>query len=171
MFPRIGAIRRLRASPWVILLLVFLLLETLIHFYSLTVPVPNREQDEVFYKGCRDPAEYTEREKAVLVMLLRNSDVGGALTSLRTVEQRFNRFFHYPVMFLNDEPWEPDVMAQLNTSVSGDAIFEIIPAKNWGFPEGMDVDAAKKSMQQQERDGVKYGGAESYHHMCRFYSG
>ena len=174
MFPRLGAfgaIRRFRISPWILLVVVFLFLETLIHFYSLRVPMPPEEMDEIFHRGCTDPAQYTERENAVLVMLARNGEVKGILSTLRQVEQRFNRFFHYPIMFVNDEQWEPEVIAALNSSVSGEAIFEQIPAGKWGYPEGIDVQAAEKSMEDQGRDGVKYGGTVSYHHMCRFFSG
>lgn len=174
MFPRLGAlgaVRRLRVSPWIVLILVFLFLETLIHYYSLLVPLPPEEMDEIFHRGCTDPAAYTERENAVLVMLARNSEVKGALSTLGMVEQRFNRFFHYPIMFINDEEWEPDVVKALNSSVSGEAIFEEIPAGKWGYPKGMDIQAAEAAMEGQGRDGVKYGGTVSYHHMCRFFSG
>lgn len=174
MFPRLGAfgaIRRVRFSPWVVLLVVFLFLETFIHFYSLLVPLPPEEMDEIFQRGCGNPAEYRERENAVLVMLARNGEVDGALSTLEMVETRFNRFFHYPIMFVNDEKWEPEVMAALNSSVSGDAIFEQIPVDKWGYPKGMDVKAAEKAMEDQGRGGVKYGGTVSYHHMCRFFSG
>ena len=174
MFPRVGAfgaIRRLRISPWLLLLTVFLALETLIHYYSLLVPVPPEEMDEIFHRGCRDPADYPNREKAVLVMLARNSEVKGALSTLKMVEQRFNRFFHYPIMFINDEQWEPDVMAALTGSVSGTAIFEEIPSGRWGYPKGMDIESAEKAMESQGQNGVKYGSTVSYHHMCRFFSG
>lgn len=174
MFPRLGAfgaLRRVRVSPWVILFAVFCLLETLIHLHSLRVSVPPEEMDEIFHRGCTNPANYREREKAVLVMLARNGEVKGALSTLRMVEQRFNRFFHYPIMFVNDEQWEPDVMAALNSSVSGEAIFEQIPTGKWGYPKGMDVEAAEKAMEGQGRNGVKYGSTVSYHHMCRFFSG
>lgn len=171
MFPRIGALRRFRPSLWLVLLVVFLALEVLIHYYSLLVPKPATEQDEVFFRGCTDPSAYTTREKAVIVMLARNSELEGAMLTLRAVEQRFNRFFNYPVMFLNDEPWESDVMAALNASVSGNALFETIPADQWGFPPDIDVAAAEEAMAEQGRAGVKYGAEASYHHMCRFFSG
>ncbi|SPO00887.1 related to alpha-1,2-mannosyltransferase [Cephalotrichum gorgonifer] len=169
--PRLGALRRFRAPSWLVLLVLLLFLEVAIHYYSLLVPRPPREQDAVFHRGCANPADYTRREKAVLVMLARNHEVEGALETVHLVEQRFNRFFNYPIMFLNDEQWEPEVMAALNSSVSGVARFEVIPNGKWGYPEGMDKAKAEESMRQQEKDGVKYGGTVSYHHMCRFFSG
>jgi len=52
-------------------------------------------------------------EKASLVMLVRNSELREALSSIRMVEDRFNRRFHYPWTFLNDEPFTDDVSEYL----------------------------------------------------------
>lgn len=38
-------------------------------------------------------------------MLARNSDVDGAVRSVRELEDRFNRHFNYPWVFLNEEPF------------------------------------------------------------------
>lgn len=48
-------------------------------------------------------------EKATLVMLVRNRELKEALRSMRSVEDRFNRKFHYPWTFLNDKPFTKDV--------------------------------------------------------------
>jgi alpha 1,2-mannosyltransferase len=36
-------------------------------------------------------------------MLVRNSDLSGIMSSMRQIEDRFNRKFQYPYVFLNDE--------------------------------------------------------------------
>lgn len=41
-------------------------------------------------------------------MLARNSDVDGAVISVRDVEDRFNRKFGYPWVFMNEEPFSED---------------------------------------------------------------
>jgi alpha 1,2-mannosyltransferase len=51
-------------------------------------------------------------EKATLVMLVRNREIREALSSMRSVEDRFNRKFHYPWTFLNDKPFTKDVSAR-----------------------------------------------------------
>jgi len=38
-------------------------------------------------------------------MLARNSDLEGAVRSVRELEDRFNRQFGYPYVFLNEEPF------------------------------------------------------------------
>ena len=41
-------------------------------------------------------------------MLARNSDVDGAVNSVREVEDKFNRKYGYPWVFLNEEPFSDD---------------------------------------------------------------
>lgn len=50
-------------------------------------------------------------EKATMVMLVRNREIREALSSMRSVEDRFNRKFHYPWTFLNDKPFTKEVGA------------------------------------------------------------
>lgn len=45
------------------------------------------------------------RANATFVMLARNTDVNGAVQSIRSIEDRFNREYGYPYVFLNEEPW------------------------------------------------------------------
>jgi Glycolipid 2-alpha-mannosyltransferase len=42
---------------------------------------------------------------AVFVFLARNSDLEGVVSSVRQMEDRFNRNYNYPWVFLNDEPF------------------------------------------------------------------
>lgn len=41
-------------------------------------------------------------------MLARNSDLKGALLSVRAMEDRFNRRYNYPYVFLNEEEFSED---------------------------------------------------------------
>ena len=45
------------------------------------------------------------RANATFVMLARNNDMDSAVKSVREVEDRFNRKYHYPWVFLNEEPF------------------------------------------------------------------
>jgi alpha 1,2-mannosyltransferase len=40
------------------------------------------------------------------VILARNSDLAGTVRSIREIEDRFNRRYRYPYVFLNDEPFD-----------------------------------------------------------------
>ncbi|EJT81523.1 hypothetical protein GGTG_01501 [Gaeumannomyces tritici R3-111a-1] len=163
-----------RLSLW---LAVPLLLEMLWHQRTYNVPRPERELDEPFLgtAGCQDPeaaaAAGQGREKAALVMLARNSELEQARHTVESVERRFNRWFHYPIVFLNDEPFSDAFVEALNATASGGARFETIPADQWTFPPWVDPAAARASIADQGARGVSHGGLEGYHHMCRFFSG
>lgn len=43
------------------------------------------------------------RAKAAVVILARNGDLKGVMYSMKQFEDRFNRKFNYPYVFLNEE--------------------------------------------------------------------
>lgn len=45
------------------------------------------------------------RANAVLIFLCRNSDLGGVVSSVTQMEERFNKDYGYPWVFLNEEPF------------------------------------------------------------------
>ncbi|MCJ1411690.1 hypothetical protein MMC19_005782 [Ptychographa xylographoides] len=91
--------------------------------------------------------------------------------SIESLEKQFNRWYHYPVIFLNDQPWDQSFIDALSPIVSGHVQFEVIGKDSgmWGVPEWMDPEEAKAAVAKQS--WIKYGGIMSYHHMCRFNSG
>jgi len=155
------------------LVLVLCVLEALLHEHMHSIPRPPEDLDAPFSTQCQDPriAASKPRENAALVMLARNSEREEARKTIQNFEAQFNQWFNYPVVFLNNEPWDPDFIRELNASVSGQAIFDTIPAKDWSYPPWIDPAAARQSMAHQATTNVWNGGKESYHHMCRFYSG
>ena len=105
------------------------------------------------------------------MMLAQNNDTGAAISAIKSLEDKFNRWFHYPVVFLNDEVWEEQFVEALSAVTSGETHFETVGKEAWGFPAWIDPEQARKSMKKQEMKGILRGGKEGYHHMCRFYSG
>lgn len=156
---------------WLLVLLGLFAAEAFLHSQAWAVPRPSEPEDRPFYTSCQEPNVSAPRENAVLVMLARNEELHKAKHSIDSVERHFNRWFNYPVVFLNDEPWDDDFVEVLNASVSGGATFEVIPNGKWGFPDWMDATAARASIAEQGAEGIKYAGKETYHHMCRFFSG
>jgi mannosyltransferase len=155
----------------ILILWVAAFLESWSHRRRFVVPMPDYELDAPFYTSCQEPAVDEPRENATIVMLARNSELVSALKTIQSLERHFNRWFHYPVTFLNDEEWSPEFVAAMNASVSGEAHFHVVPREDWTFPQWLDKDVAKASIAQQGKDGILYAGLETYHHMCRFFSG
>ena len=48
------------------------------------------------------------RANATFIILARNSELEGAIRTVRSIEDRFNRNYRYPYVFLNDEPFTDD---------------------------------------------------------------
>lgn len=129
--------------------------------------------DDVFQYGCRDPlieASSNNRANAAFVVLARNSEIDGVILSMRSLERRFNQWFNYPWIFLNDEPFTKEFERRVEEVASGDFKFGIISKKNWNFKNQNDI-YFKESIENQGDRGIMYGNLQSYHSMCRFYSG
>ncbi|CRK38026.1 hypothetical protein BN1708_007629 [Verticillium longisporum] len=165
--------RLLRRLPLRFILLVFLLAitESYLHRRSFSVHRPSTPLDPPFATSCREPDLSAPRENAVFVMMARNSEREQAQHTIISLEQHFNRWFTYPIIFFNDEEWEQEFIDTIRGSTSANVSFEVIPPEVWGFPEGMDADAARAAIKEQEERKVFHGGEEGYHRMCRFYSG
>lgn len=69
-------------------------------YYKLSDTFPVRPQD-----GDDDVVDPNQRANATFVILCRNSDLNGAVRSIRDIEDRFNRKYRYPYVFLNEEPF------------------------------------------------------------------
>ncbi|KAH6618632.1 glycolipid 2-alpha-mannosyltransferase [Boeremia exigua] len=160
---------------WKVLsLLAFLvLLELVFHVRSFRIDRPTTDLDPPFHVGCQEPILGTAaRANATLMMLARNSDVDGAVASVKSVQTQFNKHFGYPWVFLNNEPWSDDFVTKVREAGAGVSMtFETIPARMWGYPAWIDREAAREKMDQMQNAGIMYAGTESYHHMCRFQSG
>ncbi|OSC99616.1 glycosyltransferase family 15 protein [Trametes coccinea BRFM310] len=113
----------------------------------------------------------TRRANAVLLMLARNSELNDAITSVKELEQRFNRRFNYPWVFLNEVPFTDEFKESMSSIVSGPVSFGLIPPDNWYQPDWIDEEKAADSRAQMVAENVVYGGSVSYRNMCRFNSG
>ncbi|KAI0266642.1 nucleotide-diphospho-sugar transferase [Russula aff. rugulosa BPL654] len=108
---------------------------------------------------------------ATLFMLTRSSDVDGAVNSVREVEDRFNRGYGYPWVFLNEEPFSDDFKRRMSNIVSGPVHFGQIPEEHWYQPDWINETVAAEERSKMVTVGLGYGGSVSYRNMCRFNSG
>ncbi|KAM0280357.1 hypothetical protein ACHAQH_004070 [Verticillium albo-atrum] len=169
--PRVRRLFRLLPLRYILPILLIAMLESYFHWRSLLVPRPSVPLDAPFTTSCREPDLSAPRENAVLVMMARNSERQQARHTIISLERHFNRWYKYPIIFFNDEEWEQEFVDSIRGATDAEVRFEVIPPEVWGFPEGMDVDAARAAMRDQKARQIFHGGLEGYHHMCRFYSG
>lgn len=127
--------------------------------------------DSPFQIGCRVPEVTQPRANATFVVLARNSEVKNVVKSMKSMERHFNQWFNYPWVFLNDEPFDDDFKNTVNRYTSSKVEFGTIPAKEWNFNEDIDADEIREHIASQGDRRIMYGSSESYHKMCRFFSG
>lgn len=123
--------------------------------------------------GCLDPKHQVDapRANAAFVVLARNKELEGVIESIKSVERHFNRWFHYPYVFLNDGEFNATFKETITNYTSSTVEFGKIGPEHWGYPDWADENVAKEGIRKQGDQAIMYGGMESYHHMCRFYSG
>lgn len=172
MLPRAGRSRwRSPKLQFIAVVLLGLLIEVLFHQYYYHVPRPEVDADPVFQVGCREPDTSAPRENAAIIMLAQNEDLDSAIASLQSLEDHFNRWFHYPVVFMNNQPFTQEFKDGVSKVVSGDVTFELLTPEFFGYPLWMETSKGQSAVKANGALGVHKGELESYHHMCRFYSG
>jgi alpha 1,2-mannosyltransferase len=70
-----------------------------------------------------EPGEVRQlgKTKAAFVTLIRNHELWDIARSIRQVEDRFNRNYHYPWIFLNDVPFTDEFIQVTSALTSGKA--------------------------------------------------
>ena len=54
------------------------------------------------------PVPLGRKANATILSLARNGDIEGIAFSMKQMEDRFNRKYQYPYVFLNEEPFSDD---------------------------------------------------------------
>ncbi|KAL8965145.1 MAG: hypothetical protein Q9197_006654 [Variospora fuerteventurae] len=111
------------------------------------------------------------KANATFVTLARNSDLSEIVKSIRQIEDRFNRNYHYDWVFLNDKPFDDTFKAVTTAFTSGKTHYGEIAHEHWSFPDFIDQDKARRTREDMAQRNIIYGDSKSYRHMCRFESG
>ncbi|KAJ1796874.1 hypothetical protein LPJ59_003484 [Coemansia sp. RSA 2399] len=118
-----------------------------------------------------DAVPPSEKANAAFVILTRNKELNSLRESLIQLEDRFNRRYNYPYVFLNNEPFSDDFKERIKSVVSGECHFGLIPTEHWSYPDYIDQIRAAEARKEMTEQKIIYGGSESYRHMCRYESG
>lgn len=112
-----------------------------------------------------------ERANGCFVTLARNSDLKGVLSSISSLEDKFNHRAHYDWVFLNDEDFTEEFKQQVSKATSGNALFGKVDPSDWKAPDDLDMERYKKAKELLEKQKVPYANLDSYRLMCRYESG
>lgn len=124
-----------------------------------------------FFKFTQSRPRPQHGVKAAFVILARNSDLNGVRHAMRQLEDRFNRKFQYPYVFLNEEHFTDDFKQKTASLTQATVHYGKIDADHWSYPAFINQTKAAECRQEMESREVIYGGSESYRHMCRYQSG
>ncbi|KAL1592076.1 O-glycoside alpha-1,2-mannosyltransferase 4 [Nothophoma quercina] len=131
----------------------------------------SEKYDKPFAVGCLEPQTNGPRANAAIVVLARNKELDGVIQSIKSFERHFNRWFNYPYVFLNDGDFNTTFKETVQNHTKSSVEWGKIAPEHWGFPDWADPAVVKEGIAKQGDRAIMYGGMESYHHMCRFYSG
>ena len=131
----------------------------------------SEKYDKVFVTGCLEPDTSKPRANAAFVVLARNKELDGVIQSMKSIERHFNRWYNYPYVFLNDGDFNSTFKETVKNYTNAKVEFGKVGPDMWGYPDWVDTKVAKEGIAKQGDAAVMYGGLESYHSMCRFYSG
>jgi alpha 1,2-mannosyltransferase len=66
-------------------------------------PIPDE-----YRTNTSKPRPPDRKANATIVILARNGDLNGVITSIKQMEDRFNKKFQYPYTFLNEQPFSDE---------------------------------------------------------------
>ncbi|KAI0306562.1 glycolipid 2-alpha-mannosyltransferase-domain-containing protein [Multifurca ochricompacta] len=127
-------------------------------------PIPNSSNTDHLERPWLSP-NGGPLVNATFVVLCRNSELAGILRSVQQMEDRFNRRYGYPWVFLNDEPFTQEFQERVSIQIGAPVSFGTIPHEHWVQPEWIDeekVTEARKRMGMDTEHPVPYGGMRSF---------
>ncbi|GES90523.1 glycosyltransferase family 15 protein [Rhizophagus clarus] len=113
----------------------------------------------------------TIRVNACIVVLARNEELYQLKSSMRQFEDRWNKKYNYPYVFLNDVEFTDKFKEQTSSFTQSETKYAVIPKEMWSYPSWINQTKAAEHRKKAVEDQIIYGGSESYRHMCRFNSG
>ncbi|KAI9469043.1 MAG: nucleotide-diphospho-sugar transferase [Benjaminiella poitrasii] len=109
--------------------------------------------------------------KACFVVLVRNNELDGIMSTMLQLEQTFNAKFNYPYVFLNDDDFTEEFKQQTSSVTRSQTKYGKVDHQMWGYPSYINQTFAAEQRLEMTKLNVPYADSESYRHMCRFQSG
>ncbi|KAJ2722541.1 alpha 1,2-mannosyltransferase 2.4.1 [Coemansia sp. Benny D115] len=108
--------------------------------------------------------------RAGIVALVRNSELKDIRSTIRQVDDRFNRDYGYPYILLNDADFTNEFMELVRATTKSPVYFGKLSAEHWGLSPYVTEEKVKAAL-EKNKDRYIYGGSFTYREMCRYQSG
>jgi alpha 1,2-mannosyltransferase len=105
--------------------------------------------------------------KACFVILIRNNELAGIMSTISQIEEKFNKNYHYDYVFLNNELFSDHFKQSIALVTQATVKYGLVNASMWGYPSFINQTLAAEKRLELEQQGVPYALSESYRHMCR----
>ncbi|KAJ1659125.1 hypothetical protein IWQ61_001752 [Dispira simplex] len=162
----------------IILLLIFAIALFHVGFvYFFKTPAhlrARRIEDVSSFSDVRVPVGYNESSlpvRAAFATVVRNSDLYELRAAIRQLEDRFNNRYHYPYVFLSDEPFTDEFKEAIAWTAKSKVSFGLIPRDHWEVPDWIDRQKMRDGMTYLASKEVIHSESISYRQMTRYYSG
>ncbi|KAL0581728.1 hypothetical protein V5O48_000310 [Marasmius crinis-equi] len=119
-------------------------------------PYKDGVPDEYYHKE-NTTSPQGRRANAAFVLLARNGDLDGVAASMKQMEDRFNKKFRYPYVFLNEEAFTEKFKQRVTELTDAEVKFGLIPHDHWFQPDWIDEEKAKASREEMVKNQVIYG--------------
>ena len=113
----------------------------------------------VHHGGKQEPLIDPNRVKAAFVILARNSNLQGIRQSIRQMEDRFNKKFNYPYVFLNDDYFTEEFKKKTSDLTNAQTFYGKIDEDMCGYPDHINETYAAECRKDYENRGIIYGGS------------
>ncbi|KAG6850989.1 hypothetical protein H0H93_004476 [Arthromyces matolae] len=115
-------------------------------------PVPDK-----YYHQTNKTEPPSHKANAAFVILARNSDLNGVISSVKQMEDRFNKKFQYPYVFLNEQPFDENFKKRVSKLTDAKVEFGLIPREHWVQPDSIDETKASAAREDMSKNNVIYG--------------
>ena len=137
---------------------------------DVTAAPEQEQQKPSTYEPIEAPLASFEPDdpvRACFVILVRNRELDGIASTIRQIEERFNKKFQYPYVFLNDDDFTQEFKDTTSSLTTADTRYGKLDNQMWGYPSFINQSLAADNRAEMAKSGVPYAESESYRHMCR----
>ncbi|KAL0091268.1 nucleotide-diphospho-sugar transferase [Phycomyces blakesleeanus] len=94
-----------------------------------------------------------EKAKAAMVILVRNSEQEAIAETIVNFQDKFNKNFNYPYVFLNNDLFTDEFKTAMKLAApNAEMSFGLVPQDHWGYPPWVNETLAAESRKQMDAD-------------------
>ncbi|QRV79345.1 cytochrome P450 family protein [Ceratobasidium sp. AG-Ba] len=125
-------------------------------YYLPTQPSPLSPEPRPVVE-IETPSPPPRKANAAFVFLARNSDLKGVMQSMKHMEDRFNKKFDYPYVFLNDVPFDKRFKYHTSQLTNANVSYGVIESSHWNQPDWVDEEYATSMRKWMKENNIIYG--------------